>query len=189
MSFWLILGIALALAMDAFAVSMGLACGQAGLSRAQRLRLGFSFGLFQFMMPVFGWFAGEGLIRHIRTFDHWLAFLLLVAVGGRMVYESFHKEAGNESSGADRTRGLSLLVLSLATSIDALAVGLSLGVLRAAILYPAAIIGVVCFSMTVLAAKIGPLAGRLAGKRAELVGGLVLIAIGAKILVDHLAQA
>jgi manganese efflux pump family protein len=137
-------------------------------------------------MPVIGWAAGETLVRHIEKVDHWVAFALLLGVGGKMIYESLKPEAGPESNRPDPTRGVSLLVLSVATSLDSLAVGLSLGALRVAIFFPAVVIGVVAFAMTVLGMKIGPALGRLIGRRAELLGGVVLILIGIKILVDHL---
>jgi putative Mn2+ efflux pump MntP len=186
MNIVVVLGMAVALAMDCFAVSLGMSCGLNKLSGRQTFRLALHFALFQFAMPVIGWFAGENLLRPIERFDHWIAFGLLTLVGGKMIRESFRVEKGEEECPVDRTRGLSLIVLSVATSIDALAVGLSLAVLRVNILYPAAIIGVICFALTVAGSKLGPVAGRIVGKRAELAGGLILIAIGAKILAGHL---
>jgi putative Mn2+ efflux pump MntP len=186
MNVLVVLGMAVALAMDCFAVSLGLSCGHNKLSGGQTLRLALHFALFQFAMPVIGWFAGENLLRHIERFDHWIAFGLLTLVGGKMIRESFRAEKDDEECPADRTRGLSIVILSVATSIDALAVGLSLAVLRVNILYPAAIIGIICFALTVAGSKLGPVVGRIAGKRAELGGGLILIAIGIKILVEHL---
>ncbi len=186
MSFLLILGIALALAMDAFAVSLGLGCGMKGLTRGQVLRLALAFGLFQFAMPVLGWLAGGTLIHIIRGVDHWIAFGLLAFIGGRMIFESFHLSEEEKACRPDQTRGRPLLILALATSIDALAVGLSLGVVRVGIVYPAAVIGVTCFALTVAGALLGPVVGRVVGKRAELLGGLVLLGIGIKILAEHL---
>ena len=188
MDFLMILGIALALAMDAFAVSLGMSCGLRGLKRDQVLRLALAFGLFQFAMPVLGWLAGGTVIQAIRGFDHWIAFGLLAFIGGRMIFESFHLSEEEKAGRPDQTRGRPLLILALATSIDALAVGLSLGVVRVGIVYPAAVIGVTCFSMTVVGALVGPLVGRVVGKRAELLGGLVLIGIGIKILAEHLGR-
>ena len=187
MNIWIVLGMAVALAMDCFAVAMGASCGADRLSPRQTLRMASSFGAFQFVMPVLGWFAGENVLRYIERLDHWIAFGLLAFVGGKMIFESFEKKGeGSGGRPADRTRGTQLLILSLATSIDALAVGLSLAMVRTGILGPAAIIGVVSFGLTVLGAKLGPLAGRVVGRRAELAGGLVLIAIGIKILAQHL---
>jgi putative Mn2+ efflux pump MntP len=172
--------------MDAFAVSLGLGLSLRPASSVQTFRLAFSFGLFQFLMPVLGWAAGERLIQHIARYDHWVAFLLLLAVGGKMIFESLDLEKNSQNRQNDPTRGLPLLVLSIATSLDALAVGLSLAALRVAIVFPAAVIGVVAFLMTVLGMKIGPALGKVIGRRAELLGGLILILIGIKILADHL---
>jgi putative Mn2+ efflux pump MntP len=188
MSLILVLGVAVALAMDCFAITLGLACRARGLTMKQAVRMAAYFGGFQFVMPVVGWFAGDRLLGLIRNFDHWVAFGLLALIGGRMIYESF--ELGDEEKACrpDQTQGTRLVVLALATSIDALAVGLSLGVVRTSVLYPAAIIGVTSFVLTVVGAKLGPVIGRIVGKRAELLGGLILIGIGVKILVEHLAR-
>lgn len=186
MNFWIVLAVALALAMDAFAVTVGLAIGLRRLKAGQTLRLAFHFGLFQFVMPVIGWMAGETVRRYIEGTDHWIAFALLLGVGGKMIYESFRPSRITKGESTDPTRGFSILLLSLATSLDALAVGLSFAALHAPIILPAVIIGVVAFFMTILGAKVGPLLGSLVGKRAELAGGLILILIGVKILADHL---
>ncbi len=186
MNLFIVLGIAFALAMDAFAVAVGVSLSLKGMTRRQAFRLALHFGFFQFMMPILGWLAGQGIFRYFHAFDHWVAFGLLLFIGGRMLLESFRasEKAGKKS--ADPTRGLSLFVLSLATSIDALAVGLSLAALHVTILYPAVVIGIICFLITAIGTKVGPLLGQVIGKRAELVGGLVLIGIGIKILIDHL---
>ncbi|RPJ01726.1 MAG: manganese efflux pump [Candidatus Aminicenantes bacterium] len=186
LSFIWILGIAVALAMDCFAITLGLACGARGLTMKQAVRMAAYFGGFQFVMPVAGWLAGDRLLGIIEHFDHWVAFGLLALIGGRMIWESLEMSDGEKDSRPDQTQGKRLLILALATSIDALAVGLSLGVVRTGILYPAAIIGVTSFLLTVAGARLGPVVGRLVGKRAELAGGLILIAIGAKILIEHL---
>ncbi len=186
MNLLVVLGMAVALAMDCFAVAMGMSCGATRLKARQTLRMAFFFGLFQFAMPVIGWFAGENVLRHIEKFDHWIALILLAFVGLKMIRESFEKGKGEGANPVDRTTGVPLLILSIATSIDALAVGLSLSVLRTNIFLPAVLIGVVCFALTVVGAKIGPLVGRAVGKRAELLGGLILIGIGIKIVLEHL---
>lgn len=186
MNFLIVLGLAFALAMDAFAVSLGLGLNLVRASAVQTLRLALFFGLFQFLMPVIGWGAGTTIIGLIEGFDHWVAFALLLGVGGKMIVESFRRSEDFKIRKSDPTKGLSLFVLSVATSLDALAVGLSLAALHAAIAYPAAVIGVVAFLMTVVGMKLGPVLGRIMGKRAELAGGLILILIGIKILVDHL---
>jgi putative Mn2+ efflux pump MntP len=186
MSFVFILGIAVALAMDCFAITLGLACGARGLTIRQAVRMAVYFGGFQFVMPVLGWLAGDRLLGVIERFDHWVAFGLLALIGGRMIWESFEMSEEEKACRPDQTQGRRLLILALATSIDALAVGLSLGVVRTGILYPAAVIGVMSFVLTVAGAKLGPVVGRLVGKRAELAGGLILIGIGVKILIEHL---
>ncbi|OGD13557.1 MAG: hypothetical protein A2V76_06400 [Candidatus Aminicenantes bacterium RBG_16_63_14] len=187
MSFIFVLGIAVALAMDCFAVTMGLACGARGLTMKQAVRMAVYFGGFQFVMPVAGWLAGDKLLGFIEHFDHWVAFGLLALIGGRMVYESFEFSGEEKACRPDKTQGTKLVVLALATSIDALAVGLSLGVVRTSILCPALVIGAMSFALTIVGAKLGPVVGRIVGKRAEQLGGLILIAIGAKILIEHLA--
>jgi manganese efflux pump family protein len=187
MAFVLILGMAVALAMDCFAVTLGMACGERGLTTKQAVRMAAAFGGFQFVMPIAGWLAGDKLLGFIRSFDHWVAFGLLVLIGGRMIYESFGLSEEEKAGRPDQSRGSRLLVLALATSIDALAVGLSLGVVRSGILFPAAIIGATSFVMTIAGAKLGPVVGRIVGRRAELLGGLILIAIGVKILIEHIS--
>jgi len=185
---FIVFGVALALAMDAFAVSVGVSLSLEGISKRQTFRLAFSFGFFQFMMPIAGWLAGNSMLQYMQAIDHWVAFGLLLFVGVKMIYESFKrgKKTKEGNVNVDPTKGLSLLTLSVATSIDALAVGLSFAALHEPILYPAVVIGLVAFLMTVLGTKLGPLLGQLIGKRAEIAGGLILIIIGAKILSEHL---
>jgi putative Mn2+ efflux pump MntP len=187
-AFVLILGLAVALAMDCFAVTLGMACGAKGLTMKQAVRMASFFGGFQFVMPVLGWLAGDTLLGPVRHIDHWVAFGLLALVGGRMIYESFGLSDEEKACRPDQTQGTRLVILALATSIDALAVGLSLGVVRAGIVYPAAVIGATSFALTIVGAKLGPVVGRIVGRRAELVGGLILIGIGVKILTEHLAR-
>ncbi len=186
MSLAAVLGIALALAMDAFAVSIGISAGLKKPTAGQSYRLAGFFGLFQFGMPLVGWAAGRSILPLIQAADHWVAAGLLFLVGGRMTWEAFRPGTEPKGQPADPTRGLSLVVLSVATSIDALAVGLSLALLQASILFPCLLIGLVAMGMTLVGTRIGPLLGRLAGRRAELIGALVLCIIGAKILFDHL---
>ncbi|MDD8026302.1 MAG: manganese efflux pump MntP family protein [Acidobacteriota bacterium] len=188
MSLLVVLGLALALAMDAFAVAVGVGLSMRGCSSRQTFRLAFHFGLFQFAMPILGWAAGRTVVGLIRDYDHWLAAGLLVFIGGKMMVEALRREKRGSGGaiGSDPTRGGRLVILSLATSIDALAAGLGLAALGVPVVYPALVIGVVAFALTAVGAKLGPLAGRWAGKWAELAGGLVLIGIAAKILFDHL---
>jgi len=186
MNFLTVFLIALGLAMDAFAVALSGGFSAGKVTKRQTLRLAFHFGLFQFLMPILGWAAGLTVQNLIQAYDHWVAFALLAGIGGKMVYESFRQEK-NEGRKPDITRGASLVLLSLATSIDALAVGLSLSLLRVRILYPSTVIGVVCFALTALGFAFGSRLGRLLGRRMELLGGMVLIGIGVRILIEHLA--
>jgi len=187
MNIFLVLALALALAMDAFAVSVGVSLRPERLSFRQAFRMAVFFGFFQFMMPLIGWQATRSILQqYIEPFDHWVAFGLLLVIGARMIFDSFRSRDDTEERQKDRTIGFALLMLSLATSIDAFAVGMSLAALQTSILYPAVVIGIVALMMTYLGTRIGPLMGRLAGKRAELFGGVILILIGAKILLEHL---
>ena len=180
-----LLGIAVGLAMDAFAVAIGIGLNAQEVGPRKTLRLAWHFGLFQALMPIVGWLAGLSVERWISGVDHWVAFGLLAAIGGHMIYEALH---GDEEARASRdpTRGVSLIVLSVATSIDALAVGLSLALLGVEIWWPAAVIGVVAFVFTAAGLHLGRRFGSLLGRRMEVAGGLILIGIGVKILVDHL---
>jgi putative Mn2+ efflux pump MntP len=186
MSFIYILGVALGLSMDAFAVSVGCSLSRVGLNRAGAVRMAAHFGLFQFGMPVLGWLAGRTVAGLIQSFDHWVAAGLLVFVGGKMIIEAVRKEEELVCEVRDRTKGWPLVLLSFATSLDALAVGLSFGTLGVPVLLPAAIIGVVCLLVTIAGAKIGPVLGKLVGEWAEASGGVVLILIAVKILFEHL---
>jgi len=176
--------IAFGLAMDASAVSMvAAASGYANDSRAS-FRLYFHFGLFQFFMPVVGWFSGIRFVSYFAAFDHWIAFGLLSLVGGRMILSGLNPSV--ESYARDPSRGFPLILLSVATSIDALAIGLSLAMLNVNIWYPSVIIGVITSCLSFLAIRIGKRLGVMFGKRMEVLGGVVLIAIGLRILVSHL---
>jgi putative Mn2+ efflux pump MntP len=179
-----ILTIALALALDALAVALvtGL---RRRCSAIQTLRMALAFGGFQFFMPVLGWGLGVSVRSYIESFDHWVAFALLAFAGGKMILESWKN---GEAPQADPTRGATLLLLALATSLDALAVGVSLAMLKVWIWYPAAIIGLVCFVLTVLGLRLGGLVPGLNpawSRRAGGFGGLALLGIGVKILLEH----
>jgi len=144
-------------------------------------RIAFHFGLFQFLMPIIGWLAGEQLIRYIHDYDRWIAFGLLAFVGGKMLWEAWgNKESKTDS---DPTRGLMLVTLSVATSIDALAVGMSMALLGVSILLPSIVIGVVTVALSALGITFGGRIGPRWQRWAEIAGGLVLILIGLKILV------
>lgn len=182
------LAIAVALAMDAFAVAIATGVQLKEVSHRQTFRLAFHFGLFQALMPLAGWALGLTVRSYIEDWDHWIAFSLLAFIGVRMLQEALSGDDDEaEADRCDPTRGLSLIMLSVATSIDALAVGLSMSLLGLSIWVPAAVIGVVCLLFTGAGLHLGRLlahASRL-GHKAEILGGLVLIGIGVRILHEH----
>jgi putative Mn2+ efflux pump MntP len=183
MDFISVLLIALGLAMDAFAVALGVGTTRKDIGFRPGFRLSFHFGLFQFMMPIIGWLGGATLARFIAGWGNWVAFVLLAYVGGKMVKESFGD--GKAHNGSDPTRKWTLVMLAIATSLDALVVGLSLGVLKVGILYPSLVIGIVAAAMTALGLALGKRLGVQFGKRMELVGGLILIGIGLRAVILH----
>jgi putative Mn2+ efflux pump MntP len=176
------LAIALGLAMDAFAVAAASSVVLGGVSARQCFRLSFHFGLFQALMPVAGWLAGSTLTGWIGGYGHAAAFGLLALVGARMIYEAATRRG--DGPRADPTRGLTLVALSVATSIDALVVGVSFALLEVRIWLPCLVIGLVAAAMTLLGLVIGSRLGMRFGRRMEVAGGLVLIAIGVKILLS-----
>lgn len=181
---WLtILGIALALAMDAFAVALATGAVLDPLTKGHMFRLGFHFGLFQALMPIIGWLAGITVQKWISAYDHWIAFALLAFVGGRMIIEAFEEK--EEKAATDPTRGLTMVMLSIATSIDALAVGLSLAMLDVSVWIPSVVIGLVAGVLTVIGMLLGRRLGGTWGKPVEILGGVVLCGIGLKILLEH----
>lgn len=176
--------IAAGLAMDASAVSLAAAASGFASNGRAVFRLAFHFGLFQFLMPVLGWFLGVGFVSYFKAFDHWIAFGLLAFVGGRMVRAGFSDD--QEAIVKDPSRGMTMVMLSIATSIDALAVGLSLAMMEINIWYPALIIGMITGGLSLAAIAAGKRLGTLLGKRMEILGGFVLIFIGLRILVSEL---
>ena len=141
------------------------------------------FGFFQTIMPVFGWLAGVSIIDYIAVFDHWIAFGLLSVIGCRMIYESLHTESRKLITSLNLS---ALLMLAVATSIDALAVGLSWSFLQIPILIPALTTGIITFSLSFVGVYLGNKFGHYFQNKIEVVGGIILIAIGVKILLDHL---
>ena len=185
MAWWLLLGIAVGLAMDAFAAAIAVSVGLGRVSGRQAFRLAWHFGLFQAMMPILGWFGGMSVERWIRAWDHWLAFGLLALVGGRMLASGLRDDR-EQVPHLDPTRGLSLLLLSVATSIDALAVGLSFAALGVRIWIPSAVIGLTAALLTVVGTALGTRLGGRFGRWMEVVGGVLLIGIGVRIVFTHL---
>ncbi len=180
--------IALGLSMDAFAVSVASGATMKRLHLPNALKMGLFFGGFQALMPVLGWLAGLGMKSFISGVDHWVAFGLLTAVGGKMLYEAF-KIKEEEDCGGPKTCPFdtgTLTVLAIATSIDALAVGVTFSVLAVSIITPVLVIGLVTFLMSVAGVKIGSAGGHFFEHKMEAAGGFILIAIGLKILLGHL---
>ncbi|MBN1516972.1 manganese efflux pump [Candidatus Sumerlaeota bacterium] len=186
MSIFSIVIIALALAMDAFAVSISSGIAITKLHVRHAMLIACCFGSFQGLMPLIGWGAGQGIKVYIACCDHWIAFILLFIVGARMIYDACREQ--DEEKSFDPLNKYVLFVLSIATSIDALAVGLTLSFINVSIMLPALIIGVVTFVMSFAGAYIGAMFGHLLEKRVEIAGGLLLIGIGVKILVQHLLE-
>jgi manganese efflux pump family protein len=184
MSFFEVFIIALGLAADAFAVSV--AAGSSGATQGQRsmLRLSFHFGLFQFLMPVLGWLAGLSIARYVQSFDHWIVFGLLTWVAVHMIRSA--REDDEHVVKQDPSRGMMLVVLSVATSLDALAIGLSLAFLRVSIWYPSLVIGVVTGTTSFIGILLGQRFSKKFGSRAAILGGTLLILIGVRILLAHI---
>ncbi|HSV96835.1 MAG TPA: manganese efflux pump MntP family protein [Spirochaetota bacterium] len=181
-----ITGIAVALAMDAFSVSIAAGMMIEHPTPRHYFRLAFHFGLFQFLMPVIGYLAGVSIEGLIRDFDHWIAMAVLAFIGIKMIRDSYAPENTGAPS-ADPSRGWTLVLLSIATSIDALAVGLSIGVLGKPIMLPSIIIGMVCALFSVTGIALGKKAGEFLGRRVLRFGGIILIAIGVRIVIEHMA--
>lgn len=179
-----ILLIAVGLAMDAFAVSVAEGVALRRATNVHTLRVSLHFGAFQGAMPVIGWLAGTSLRSFIGAWDHWIAFGLLTLIGGKMVADALR--GSRESGSREPSRGVRLLVLSIATSVDALAVGISLAMLRVHIWLPAVIIGIVTGALCAAGVQMGDRIGPRLGRWSELCGGIILCFIGAKILWDHL---
>lgn len=176
--------IAIGLSADCFAVAIGQGISNRNYTPRQRLRVSASFGLFQAAMPVLGWLAGETIVEYIAGYDHWVAFGLLLLVSGRMFWESFRPERG-EAKEIDMAKGVSLILLSVATSIDSLAVGLSLAFLGIGIAVASPIIGAIAFLATSLGFIVGRNIGKFVGRWAETIGAVILLVIAFRILLSH----
>jgi putative Mn2+ efflux pump MntP len=179
-----IIVIAVGLSMDAFAVSIVSGSVYKQLKIKHAFRIAVFFGGFQAIMPLIGSLAGISLKGYVANYDHWMAFALLSAVGAKMIYESFKITSAEENFNPENI--LVLLVLSVATSIDALVVGITLSFLRVSIATAVIIIGLVTFALSYLGVLIGKRFGHFFESKIEALGGLVLIGLGAKILFEHL---
>ncbi len=186
MHFAKIAAIAVALAMDAFVVSIATGMSLKDVSFRQAFRLSWHFGFFQALMPVIGWRAGLSIYIYIESYDHWVAFSLLSFVGINMIRKAFQHDKC-EGQRKDPTKGMTLIMLSVATSIDALAVGLSISMLNVSIWTPALIIGIVAGIFTIIGLQIGKRIRNVVqlSPYLETIGGIVLIAIGFNIIYEH----
>jgi putative Mn2+ efflux pump MntP len=180
-----IIFIAIGLSADCFAVALSAGVSGKDRSRLGIFRVAFAFGIFQALMPVLGWLAGRTVVDIIAAYDHWVAFGLLAAVSGKMLWETFRRESSPEKE-TDITRGWLLITLSIATSIDALAVGLSFAFLKVDIALASPVIGVVAFMVTLTGFILGRKVGGLIGRWAEVAGAVILLAIALRILLSHL---
>lgn len=182
-----LLAIAVALALDAFAVATVTGVALDAPTRRHMFRLSFHFGFFQALMLAIGWYLGIAVQRLISAFDHWIAFGLLALVGGNIVRNAVVVRE-SERERLDPTRGWELVFLSVATSVDALAVGISLAVVRTPIGFPAVVVGLTAAILTLVGMMVGRRVGALWGRRCEVAGGIFLIAIGSRILWEHLTH-
>jgi putative Mn2+ efflux pump MntP len=184
MNLYVLIGIAVGLSMDALAVSVTNGIMIKKLQVKHAFRIAFSFGFFQAIMPLIGWAAGITFSTYIKSFDHWVAFGLLLIVGSRMIWESYQSSKSDEAM-RNCLHFPTLLALSIATSLDALAVGVSFAFLDMTIWIPILVIGfitfVICFIGVLLGNKLAPILGNKLG----IIGGLVLIGIGINILIQH----
>lgn len=182
MSIWSLLVIAIGVSMDAFAVSICKGLSMRKMNWKNAVIAGIYFGGFQALMPFLGYLLGIQFEDKITAFDHWIAFVLLVLIGANMVKESGEQEQEVDDSFQFKT----MIILAVATSIDALAIGVTFAFLKVQIITAVAFIGIITFFMSILGVKIGNVFGSRYKSKAELAGGIILILMGVKILVEHL---
>ena len=184
MTFLSSLLIAISLGMDCFAVSLCAGTANHENNWRYRFRIAFHFGLFQGGMTYLGWLVGTTIAQLVANYDHWIAFVLLIWIGVRMIREGI--DTNQDACPTNPSRGTTLIMLSIATSIDALAIGLSLAMLQTNILHASLLIGFVSIILSLIGLAIGNRLGNLFGKRMEIIGGLILSFIGIRILFTHL---
>lgn len=193
MNFFVLILIALSLAMDAFAVSVSNGIAIKDLKPKHGIKTGLYFGFFQFAMPLIGWALGTSFSNAISSVDHWVAFILLGAIGGKMIWDACHDDSCGKQTPRTAKEVLTarlLTVQAIATSIDALVVGVSFAMLQVNVWFACTIIGVIAFLLSFLGSLLGKKIGCLFRQKAAIAGGIILIGIGLKILLEHLfAQA
>ncbi|MBU1086946.1 MAG: manganese efflux pump MntP family protein [Candidatus Omnitrophica bacterium] len=189
MNIFVLIGIAIGLSLDAFTVSVTNSTIIKNLGLRHGLRMSLFFGFSQMIMPIIGWAAGLTFSQYIQGFDHWIAFGLLAFVGGRMIWSGLARNKRTDSSNDENNQDCrhlpTLFVLSIATSIDAMAVGLSFALIKISIIFPSIIIGIITFFMSLIGYFIGRKIGEKLNFELDIVGGLILIGIGIKILCGH----
>ena len=177
--------LAIGLSMDSFAVSIGCGLAEQEITFHHAAKISFALAFFQGVLPVVGWYMGTEIRGYVESVDHWIAFLLLLFLGGKMIAESFKSDDGNKMT--DIYSWKHILTLSIATSIDALVVGFSYALASTRNIFGGAlIIGAVTFFFAMLGIRIGKDVGSSLGPKVELIGGIILIGIGIKILIQHL---
>ncbi|GBF80927.1 manganese efflux pump MntP [Aphanothece sacrum] len=177
--------LSIGLAADAFAVSVTSGCLIQHIKINKALKIALFFGVFQGVMPLIGWITGLTFRNLLSNFDHWIAFILLSFIGGKMIYEAFQLEDDKKFNPLDN---YTLFALAIATSIDALATGFSLSLLESSIFFACTLIGLITFSLSFIGVFIGHKFGSIFNQKIEIIGGLTLIAIGSKILIEDLMQ-
>lgn len=185
MEVWELILIALSLSMDAFAVAMCRGVEMKKFNIKNALIIAAFFGVFQAVMPLVGWAVGKQFVEYIAAVDHWIAFVLLAIIGGKMIFDSFRMDK-EESETIDKLNLKQLLLMSVATSIDALAVGVTFAFLETNIWGAVSAIGVITFCLSFFGVFLGNKIGLKFKNKAEFAGGAVLILIGLKILLEHL---
>ena len=180
--------VGIGLSMDAFAVSICKGLAMPAVNKKQALLIGAYFGVFQALMPLAGWLLGSQFARHVTKLAPWIAFVLLAWIGGSMLRESLSKKEEDEEVEPVELRHKELFLLAVATSIDALAVGISLAMEEVSVVAATATIGMVTFALCTAGMLLGKKLGEACQKRAGFIGGVILIAIGLKILIEHLSQ-
>ena len=183
MTFLPVLLLALSMSSDAFAAALGKGARLDRPSLGEALRTGLIFGSIEAITPVIGWALGRAASGYIEAFDHWIAFGLLAVIGGKMIWDSLRR-SGEEEKPQKHTLAV-LVVTAIGTSIDALAVGVTLALIGASILINALAIGAATFTMVTIGVMMGRYLGEKFGRMAEAAGGVILIAIGLKILLEH----
>lgn len=175
--------LAVALAMDSVAVSIAIGSKYKDLYLSKAFFAAAVFGFFQGAMPIAGYFIGISFADYVQAFDHWIAFVLLVGLGGKMLYEAYQNEFDEEVTDLSAK---TLITLGIATSIDAMAIGVTFAFLQTDIYSAASVIALVTFVLCVVAVYVGKKLGSLLESKAEMLGGLILIGLGTKILLEHL---